>query len=184
MSKRKKLGYIIIGLLSLFLLIYKPEFKTTFIAGYNPSFYQVDSIIDGDTIQVNMNGVIEKVRLIGVDTPETHDPRKPVQCFGQAASEFTKSLIGDNHVRLEVDPLDTNRDRYDRLLRYVYLPDGRLVNRELIANGYGFAYIGFPFEKSDEFSQLQQDAEDNNLGLWSNCSPEIDSKGYIHSNDE
>src|SRR5581483_96777 len=105
-----------------------------------PGLYRVTEFVDGDTIKVDMNGSTETVRFIGVDTPETHDPRKAVQCFGMAAASFTKQLIGSSNVRLAADPTNTNRDRYNRLLRYVYLPDGRLVNAEIIKQGYGFAY--------------------------------------------
>src|SRR3989344_374405 len=105
-----------------------------------PGLYRVNKFDDGDTIAVDMNGTEETIRFIGVDTPETHDPRKAVQCFGQAAANFTKNLIGTSNVRLEADPLNTNLDRYSRLLRYVYLPSGALVNSEIIKQGYGFAY--------------------------------------------
>lgn len=147
-----------------------------------PGLYHVTDFYDGDTIGVDMNGAKEKVRFIGVDTPETHDPRKPVQCFGEVAAAFTKSLIGKNDVRLEADPLDTNRDRYGRLLRYVYLPDGRLVNGELIKQGYAFAYVGFPFSKMEEFRSYQQHARDNNLGLWGTCTPSTNENGGFTSN--
>lgn len=146
-----------------------------------PGLYQVTEFVDGDTIAVDMNGHGEKIRFIGVDTPETHDPRKSVQCFGQVAAEFTKSFIVNNNVRLEADPLDTNRDRYDRLLRYVYLPDGRMVNSEIIKQGYGFAYTGFPFTKSVEFVELQRHARENKLGLWSSCKPIINTNGGYSS---
>jgi endonuclease YncB( thermonuclease family) len=116
-----------------------------------PGLYHVVEFVDGDTVVVNMSGNNETIRFIGVDTPETHDPRKAVQCFGLAASNFTKNYIGQNNVRLASDPLSSNRDRYDRLLRYVYLPTGQLVNAEIIKQGYGFAYLGFPFTKSEEF---------------------------------
>lgn len=147
-----------------------------------PGNYKVTEFYDGDTIAVNVDGRIEKVRLIGVDTPETHDPRKAVQCFGQAASNFIETLIGNDRVRLEADPLNTNRDRYNRLLRYVYLPDGRLVNAEIIKQGYGFAYTGFPFSKSDEFKDLQNQAKNQNRGLWGNCQPTINEYGGYSSN--
>ncbi len=130
-----------------------------------------------------MNGHTETVRFIGVDTPETHDPRKAVQCFGIAAAAFTKQLIGDNPVRLEADPLSTNRDRYNRLLRYVYLPDGRLVEAEIIKQGYGFAYTSFPFTKSDEFLAYQKDAREQNRGLWSSCQPAPNQYGGFTSNN-
>lgn len=134
-----------------------------------PGLYNIASFEDGDTVVVDMNGVNERVRFIGIDTPETQDPRTSVQCFGKAASEFTKSLIGNNPVRLEADPLNTNRDRYNRLLRYVYLPDGRLVNAEIIRQGYGFAYTLFPFSKMEEFREYERQAREQNLGLWSTC---------------
>ncbi len=144
--------------------------------------YKVTQIFDGDTIEVNMNGRKEKIRMIGVDTPETHDPRKAVQCYGQAASNFTDSLVRNQSVRLEADSLSTNRDRYDRLLRYVYI-DSTLVNSELIKQGYGFAYVGFPFTKSEEFKSLQTDAEQNKAGLWGTCAVETKNSGQRQTND-
>ena len=143
--------------------IIKPAVK---VAEQNqPGLFKVTEFVDGDTIAVDMNGTKEKVRFIGVDTPETHDPRKAVQCFGQAAADFTKKTIGSNRVRLEADPQNTNRDRYNRLLRYVYLPDGTLVNAEIIKQGYGFAYTFFPFSKLDEFRSYEKTARENNKGL-------------------
>lgn len=146
--------------------------------------YRVVSFSDGDTIVVDMNGTNETIRFIGVDTPETHDPRKVVQCFGKAASNYTKELIGNNPVRLEADPLSSNRDRYDRLLRYIYLPDGRLVQAEILKNGYGFAYTSFPFTKSEEFSNYQKQAREQNKGLWSACEPTANQYGGFTANPE
>jgi len=135
----------------------------------------VVSFSDCDTIVVDMNGVKERIRLIGIDTPEKNHPEKPVQCFSQAASDFTKDLIGRNRVRLEADPTNDNRDRYDRLLRYVYLPDNTLVNAEVVKQGYGFAYTSFPFQKMDEFRAFERQARENSLGLWSGCDVELDN---------
>lgn len=148
-----------------------------------PGFYKVAQFVDGDTIVVDMNGAKETIRFIGVDTPETHDPRKAVQCFGVAAAAHTKELIGTNNVRLEVDTLNTNRDRYGRLLRYIYIPDGRLINAEIIKDGYGFAYTGFPFTKSDEFLNYQTTAREQSKGLWSSCTPAVNQYGGYTSND-
>jgi micrococcal nuclease len=154
------------------------------VVGPPPSgSYKVTKFDDGDTIAVDMNGHSETIRFIGVDTPETHDPRKAVQCFGLAAAAFTKQLIGDQPVRLEADTLSSNRDRYNRLLRYIYLPDGRLVNAEIIKQGYGFAYTGFPFTKSDEFLKYQTEARQQNKGLWSSCQPQPNHYGGFTSND-
>lgn len=148
-----------------------------------PGYYHVTEFVDGDTIEVDMNGTKEKVRFIGVDTPETHDPRKQVQCFGVAAAAFTKQQIGSNPVRLEADHTNTDRDRYNRLLRYAYTPDGRLINAEIIKQGYGFAYVGFPFTKLEEFKQFQKDAQAQNLGLWGSCQPTANKNGGFTSND-
>jgi micrococcal nuclease len=136
----------------------------------NPGFYTVTRFSDGDTITVDMNGTKETIRMIGIDTPETHDPDTPVQCYGPAASAYTKNLIGTQKVRLEADPTNQNRDRYDRLLRYVYLPDGRLVQEEIVRNGYGFAYTSFPFTKKEQFVALEEQAKANFKGLWGNCT--------------
>lgn len=165
-----------------------PNFDSFEIQGVSTDipagYYKVAEFQDGDTIIVDMDGVTERIRFIGVDTPETQDPRKPVQCFGHAASQFTKDLIGDSPVRLEADDLSTNRDRYDRLLRYIYLPDGRLVNLEIIKNGYGFAYTSFPFKKSGEFKMAETIAREAGNGLWSNCAPVENKYGGFTSNDE
>src|SRR3954462_4766071 len=78
-----------------------------------PGLYGVTRFVDGDTIVVNMNGHQEKVRFVGIDTPETHKPNTPVQCYGPAAAAFTKNVIGKNQVRLVSDSLSTDRDRYN-----------------------------------------------------------------------
>lgn len=146
-------------------------------------YYNVVSFTDGDTITVSMNGTEEKIRLIGVDTPETKKPNSPVQCYGKEASSFTKNLIGDQDVKLEADPIGDNRDRYDRLLRYVYLPDGTLVNKEIVSQGYGFAYLSFDFSKSDDFAKAQSDAQGSKVGLWSACTPKQESSGRWQTED-
>lgn len=148
-----------------------------------PGLYAVTRFVDGDTLTIDMNGKSEKVRMIGIDTPETHKPNSPVQCYGPAASAYTKELIGDQKVRLEADPKNTNRDRYDRLLRYVYLPDDRMVAEELIKNGYGFAYTQFPFSKKDEFITAEKQAEDANKGLWGNCNVTVQDNGRKQTNN-
>ncbi|MDB5178713.1 MAG: hypothetical protein JWN01_656, partial [Patescibacteria group bacterium] len=102
--------------------------------------------------------------------PETHDPRKPVQCFGLAAATHTKATLEGQNVRLEPDPTNSDRDKYGRLLRYVYLPDGTLFNAELVRDGYAFAYVVFPLAKLEEFRALEREARDQNRGLWAGCA--------------
>lgn len=144
-----------------------------------PGTYTVKQYVDGDTIAVDMNGKIEKVRFIGIDTPETHKPNTPVQCYGPTAAVHTKNLIAHagGQVRLAADPLSTNRDRYDRLLRYVYLPDGTLVNEVNIREGYAFYYPYFPFTKKTQFALAQAEAQKAQRGLWGNCTPTPTEQG-------
>jgi len=146
-----------------------------------PGLYAIDHYVDGDTIAVNMNGKVETIRFIGIDTPETHKPNTPVQCYGPAAAAHTQTVIKNagGKVRLVSDSLSTNRDRYDRLLRYVYLPDGTDVNELNVREGYAFYYPYFPFTKSDAFKADQAAAQKANKGLWSACHPTpSDGGGY------
>ena len=147
-----------------------------------PGLYSVSQFIDGDTIAVDMNGSVETIRMIGVDTPETHNPDTPVQCYGQEATDYTKRLIGLDKVRLQADPLNTNRDRYERLLRYVYLTDGTLLEEKIIENGYGFAYTQFPFLKNVEFKGYEDNAKAANKGLWSACEVTVQPNGLRQTN--
>lgn len=134
-------------------------------------YYPVEKVVDGDTIEVNIDGVIEKIRLIGVDTPETVDPRKPVQCFGKEASDNSKKLLEGKFVKLEADETQDNRDKYKRLLRYVILEDGTNFNQKLIQDGYAYEYTyDTPYKYQAEFKAAQKDARENNRGLWSSDS--------------
>lgn len=186
LTRRRKIT-LISALLAL-VIILGQHFGWLSKAGENleknqPGLYTVTGFSDGDTITIDMNGKKEKIRFIGVDTPETHKPNAPVQCYGPAASAFTKNFIGKDKVRLESDPLSTNRDRYDRLLRYVYLQDGTLVNLRLIEDGYGFYYPYFPFHKSDQFAAAQEKAKASSRGVWGNCTPTMTDRGGYLSND-
>lgn len=129
-------------------------------------WHQVVRVIDGDTILLSTG---EKVRFIGVDTPETVDPRKPVEYLGKEATEYNRKLVGSNKVRLEFDVQE--RDKYGRLLAYVYLPDGTFVNAELVKNGYARVATYPPNVKhQDLFLKLEREARENNRGLWENES--------------
>lgn len=131
-------------------------------------YYDVTKVTDGDTIQVDMDGTLEKVRLIGINTPETVDPRTPVQCFGKEASNRMKDLVEGKIVRLEFDESQDMRDAYGRLLAYVYLEGGEMVNRKMIAEGYAYEYTYLkPYKYHTEFRQLQNIARLSSRGLWS-----------------
>lgn len=149
-----------------------------------PGLYNIDHYVDGDTIAVNMNGKVETIRFVGADTPETHKPNTPVQCYGPEAAAYTKARIsaaGDK-VRLQSDADSTDRDRYGRLLRYVYLPDGTLMEEALIQNGYAFYYPYFPFTKSAQFAADEKTAQSAHAGLWAHCHPTPTDEGGYTSN--
>lgn len=125
------------------------------------TWYEVERIVDGDTLVLNQIG---KVRLIGVDTPETKDPRKPVQYFGKEATQFLNRLVQHEEVRVEYD--QSKQDRFQRTLAYVYLKNGTFVNAEIIKQGYGHAYTKFPFKHLEEFRKLEKEAREDQRGLW------------------
>lgn len=131
---------------------------------YAQDYHLCSRAVDGDTLVIEMNGGSEKVRLIGVDTPETVHPQKPVEHYGKEASAFTQRMVENKMVRLEYDW--QQRDKYGRLLAYVYLEDGTFLNAEIIKQGYGFAYTRFPFKYLDEFREYEKQARESKLGLW------------------
>nr|MDD3720266.1 thermonuclease family protein [Candidatus Gracilibacteria bacterium] len=126
---------------------------------------KVESVIDGDTIVIRFkDGTKEKLRLIGVDTPETKHPIKKVEFFGKEASEFTKNNLLGKEVELELD-IDNYRDKYGRLLGYIWV-ENNLFNKLLIEKGYGRAYLYFPFKYSADFAKVEKEAKNNKLGVW------------------
>jgi micrococcal nuclease len=133
----------------------------------NPDTIMVSKVIDGDTLDVVQNGVTKRVRLIGINTPETLDPRKPVECFGHEASNFSKHIATGKEVKLQADPTQDTMDKYGRLLAYVYLPDGTLLNKKLVEEGYAYEYTyKFPYAHQQEFKTAEQNARNQKLGLW------------------
>lgn len=130
--------------------------------------FKVIKVIDGDTINVEINGKVETLRLIGIDTPETVDPRKPVQCFGVEASNKAKEILNGKSVSLEADSTQGEKDKYGRLLRYIFLEDGSNFNKMMISEGYAYEYTyqSNPYKYQAEFKQAQKDAEAGKKGLW------------------
>ncbi|HXG51778.1 MAG TPA: thermonuclease family protein [candidate division Zixibacteria bacterium] len=135
--------------------------------GSRAQLRRVSHVVDGDTIVLE-NG--EKVRLIGVDTPETRHPQRPVERFGKEASAFTKSLLEGQRVLIETDPANSHlghKDKYGRTLAYVWTEQGKLVNAEIIRQGYGHALTRYPFKYLPEFRDLERHAREQGNGLWS-----------------
>jgi micrococcal nuclease len=130
-------------------------------------------IVDGDTIIVRIGGSDERVRLIGINTPELNKPDGPVECYAIEASDQTEALIGDagGHIQLERDVSET--DQYGRLLRYVWLvtPQGKqLLNEELVEGGYARSISYRPDVKyQSALNRDQTDARNHERGLWGAC---------------
>lgn len=160
---------VIIFVLTGLLLPRLEQFMYAQSAAPAPGYFYVSDVYDGDTIGVEMAGTLEKIRMIGVDTPETHKPNTPPQCYGHEATDYTTEHLLHKTVRLEADPETDNRDRYDRLLRFVYTEQGELWNQKLIAEGFAPAYTSFPFTKSTTFVTAQEQARSQKAGLWGKC---------------
>lgn len=128
--------------------------------------YSVSYVIDGDTF-VYLDGDEEKtVRLLGVDTPETKDPRVDVQCFGEEASNETKRLLQGKTVHLVADTIGNTRDKYGRELRYVYLSDETFLNAHLLQEGFATATPEYTFSFKDDFVNMENEARIAEKGLW------------------
>jgi micrococcal nuclease len=139
---------------------------------------KVTRVVDGDTLEIDLNGKKETVRLVLVDTPETKHPTKPVQPFGKEASEFTKSSLEGKDITLEKDV--TERDRYGRLLMYVYLGD-KMFNETLLEQGLARVAVYQPDVKYiDKFRALQKKAQESGIGIWS-IENYASEKGYNDS---
>ena len=134
--------------------------------------YKVVRVVDGDTVKIDYNGKVTNVRLIGVDTPETVHPNKPVEAYGKEASNFTKNLLLGESVYLRYDTQRT--DQYGRLLAYLYrAPDGLFVNLEIVRQGYGHAYTQFPFKHIELFRYYGNRARTAGKGLYGALQPSV-----------
>ena len=130
-------------------------------------YHEVVKVVDGDTIDVRVGDATERVRMLGIDTPETVDPRRTVQCFGREASDKTRSLLAGAKVRLESDPTQADRDRYGRLLRYVSAEEGTDINLQLISKGFAHEYtFSVPYERQARYRAAEQEARTAARGLW------------------
>ncbi|OGY35234.1 MAG: hypothetical protein A3D99_01005 [Candidatus Andersenbacteria bacterium RIFCSPHIGHO2_12_FULL_45_11] len=146
-------------------------FQQSVFAATTPT-YKVTKVVDGDTIDVQIGEKVERIRIIGMDTPETVDPRKPVQCFGKEASNKAKTILAGKKVRLESDSISGERDKYGRLLRYIYLENGTSFEKLMISEGYAheYTYNSIPYKYQADFKKAQKDAQTKKRGLWSPTS--------------
>jgi micrococcal nuclease len=185
---RKKLFYLLLSLILSSLALYKPIIqpqidKQSFqqLATTSNSIIKIDlqslqpakvvSVVDGDTIELESG---EKLRYIGIDTPETKHPRKGVECFGREASNKNKELVEGKTILMQKDVSET--DKFGRLLRYIYLPspttsdEALFVNQYLVEQGYAFA-VSFPpdIAQNTQFKEAELYAREHNVGLWNIC---------------
>lgn len=132
------------------------------------TFYTVLSVIDGDTITIDKDGVTETVRLLGIDTPEVDPKFNPIECYGREATNATKEKLLNQTISIETDSSQGKRDKFDRILAYVFLPDGTNINLHLIAEGFAKEYTyNKPYIYQTEFRIAEKDAQINEKGLWS-----------------
>jgi micrococcal nuclease len=142
---------------------------------YHGKTFTIVRIVDGDTIDIDAaNGRYEstRIRLWGVDTPEVEGPRTQEMYFGPQATCFTRELVLGNQVRIYLDADNRTRDKYDRLLAYVQLPDGRFLNELLLSEGFAYADTRFRHSFYSRYKQLQASARRAKKGLWAQVTRE------------
>ena len=141
-------------------------FLSLLLAAATPQTARVVAVHDGDTITVRLDGRTEKVRLVGIDSPELDDERQTYRDAGYAARNYARSRLGGETVTLEPEPDQSDRDRYGRLLRYVILADGTNVNEALVRKGYARVYDRFKFALKRRFKEAEAEAKREKLGVW------------------
>jgi micrococcal nuclease len=165
----------------LFLSIALALIPSVVTSSFASDLFTIKRVVDGDTFLL-VNG--ERVRLIGVDTPEVHESDKlqrdaertqtdieTIRRLGRKSSAFVKKMVRGKRVRMEYDQANAaigHRDRYGRTLAYVFLEDGTFLNAEIVRQGYGVAYTKYPFKYADEFRKYEREAREKRRGLWGN----------------
>lgn len=184
----------VVTLLTLALIIYfgwkyaLPKLEQKNNRNDEQAYYNVTKVFDGDTFEVEISGKKEKVRMLGIDTPEKYDSEKlnrdsertkkdleTIRRLGSLASDYTVRLIGGKKVKLVPETKGDQIDKYGRLLRYVYLVDGTFVNKKIVEEGYATSFRKFKVSKEKELIDAESDARENKRGLWG----EIEGKKYM-----
>lgn len=133
--------------------------------------YPVLKVLDGDTFQIRIDKRVQTVRMLGIDTPETVDPRKKTQCYGKEASKKTKEILSKHYVRLVLDSSQNTLDKFGRILAYVYRDDSLYINQYLLENGYAREYTySRQYKEQKGFKNIENQASILKLGLWNSCS--------------
>ena len=141
---------------------------------FHSHVFDVINIVDGDTLDINCpdnQKSYTRIRLLGVDTPEIYSESGEM-FFAREASEFTKELVLGKQVTIFLDEISDTRDKFDRLLAYVFLPDGRFLNELLLSEGFAYSYTKYRHSYYNKYNQLESRAKSNKKGLWQNVKHE------------
>jgi len=191
MSRRRKNGIIFLCLLILIFLVWldhalighsrqltpksEEQAKASDLEKYHGKIFTVVNVIDGDTFDIDIpDGRYDhtRIRLLGIDTPETGSEQSSVIYFGPEAAEFTKKSALGKSVTVYLDALNPTRGKFGRLLAYVKLPDGGFLNEALLTEGYAYADSRFSHSFYNKYRQLQSRARSGKKGLWQNVTPD------------
>lgn len=180
----KRLSLTLVAIIIGILLVYvglQTKFKSSASSTPEGGTYEVISVSDGDTVVVSYKGQKQTVRMIGMDTPEVVDPRKPVQCFGREASAKAHQLLDGVKINLEFDEVVGDKDKYNRMLAYVFLGDGTLYNQKMIAEGFAheYTYNKQEYKYQAQFKSAQAEAEAKQLGFWGSNTCNGDTKKEV-----
>jgi micrococcal nuclease len=190
MSRRRKNGIIFLCLLTVMFFVWldhalishgrqltpksEEQAKASDLKKYHGREFTVVNVIDGDTIDIDIpDGHYERtrIRLLGIDTPETDTEQSSVMYFGPEAAEFTKKSALGKSITVYLDAPNPTRGKYGRLLAYVKLPDGGFLNEVLLTEGYAYADSRFSHSFYNKYRQLQSRARSSKKGLWLNVTP-------------
>lgn len=191
MSRRRRTGLMVLGLLAAAIFIAIDHTSVSYhrqrrhrsdrqirahdFQKYHAKTFKVINVVDGDTIDVDIpDGQEEhtRIRLWGVDTPETKSEEFGVMYFGPEAAEFTDREMLGKEVVVYLDEANRTRDKYDRLLAYIQLPEGDFLNEKLLSQGFAYADLRFDHSFYNKYQQLQASARSLKRGLWKKVSRE------------
>jgi micrococcal nuclease len=142
---------------------------------YNEKTFTVVKVVDGDTIDIDApdgKWPDTRIRLLAIDTPETDKSPSGAMYYGKEASEFTTKIALGQKVTVLLDKLSKTRDKYDRLLAFIRFADGRILNEELVSQGFAYADTRFPHSYYEKFMQLEKTAREQKKGLWEKVTPD------------
>jgi len=190
MSKHRRTGLIVVGLLAAMLTVWfdhsqlgrrwwrqaesRQPARSDDLEKYHAKTFTVVNVVDGDTLDIDIaDGKYDhtRIRLWGIDTPETKNPETGVMYFGPEAAEFTRKSAFGKQVTVYLDETRT-RDKYDRLLAYIKLPDGGFLNEVLLTEGFAYADLRFRHDFYNKYKQLESGARGRKKGLWQKVTRE------------